>query len=91
MKSKGTIQDAIDRWGVQMQTVVCMEECAELIKECSKMLRGKGDKEHLIEEMADVYICLEMLKKMYGISSTDIVNERVRKLERLRKRIEEDK
>lgn len=42
MKSKGTIQDAIDRWGVQMQTVVCMEECAELIKECSKMLRGKG-------------------------------------------------
>lgn len=91
MSSKGTIQDAIDHWGVQMQTIVCMEECSELIKECSKMLRGKCGREHLIEEMADVYICLEMLKKMYGITSTDIVNERVRKLERLRKRIEEDK
>lgn len=89
MSSKGTIQDAIDHWGAQIQTVVCMEECSELIKECSKMLRGKGNREHLVEEMADVYICLEMLEKMYRISAIDIDAVIVDKIERLKKRIEE--
>lgn len=33
------IKEAIEKWGNELQTVVCMEECSELIKECSKMLR----------------------------------------------------
>lgn len=48
------IERAIEHYGKECQTVVCMEECSELIKECSKMLRGIGNVHHLAEEMADV-------------------------------------
>ena len=34
-------QKAIDKWGVEIQLVVLMGECAGLIKECSKILREK--------------------------------------------------
>lgn len=81
------IERAIEHYGKENQTVVCMEECAELIKECSKMLRGKGNVYHLEEEMADVWICLKMLEKMYEIRSVDLVDWKVRKLERLRERM----
>lgn len=85
------IKKAIEKWGNKLQTVVCMEECSELIKECSKILRGKGNKNHLIEEMADVKICLVMLEKMYEISSIDVNTVMVDKIERLKKRIDEEK
>lgn len=84
------IKDAVKKWGKGMQTVVCMEECSELIKECSKMLRRKGSKSHLIEEMADVRICLVMLEKMYDISVFDVNAMLADKIERLKKRIEEE-
>lgn len=82
------IKKAIEKWGNELQTVVCMEECSELIKECSKMLRGKGNKSHLIEEMADVRICLVMLEKMYDISVFEVNAVLADKIERLKKRLE---
>lgn len=47
---------------------VAEEECAELIKEISKQLRGKGDRAGLLEEIADVYICLFSLRRIFGFS-----------------------
>lgn len=38
--------------------VIAMEEMSELQKEISKCLRGKGNSSDLLQEMADVYICL---------------------------------
>lgn len=58
---------AILKYGIRLQSTVCMEELAELTQQISKQLRGKGDKAHLAEEIADVYICLDMLRKMYGV------------------------
>lgn len=46
-----------------MQLVVCMEELSELTQAISKEIRGKDDRNNLVEEMADVLICLEILKK----------------------------
>ena len=60
---------AILKYGIRLQSTVCMEEMAELIQQISKKLRGKGDRYHLTEEIADVYICLDMLRKMYGVDS----------------------
>ena len=60
---------AILKYGIRLQSTVCMEELAELTQQISKQLRGKGDKAHLAEEIADVYICLDMLRKMYGVDS----------------------
>lgn len=47
---------------------VAEEELAELIKEISKSVRRKGDFHGLLEEMADVYICLWMIQKIHGIN-----------------------
>ena len=65
-------KQAIPHYGILPQSVVCMEEMAELQKEISKFIRGKGNKKHLMEELADVYICLDMLKKMYAVSEAEM-------------------
>ena len=53
--------------GVAIQSVVCMEECSELIKAISKRLRGELDiEDNLAEEMADVTVCLYQLSRMRG-------------------------
>ena len=66
-------------YGHDAQSMVHMEECAELIQAVSKMRRVRqafldgqdvddGEAyENLVEEMADVLICLEQLQEMYEI------------------------
>lgn len=66
------IKDSIEHYGVDTQSTVCMEECAELIQAISKEKRGKHDYKHLAEEIADVLICISMLQDMYDIDSSDI-------------------
>lgn len=44
--------------GKEVISVVAIEECSELQKEITKMMRERGNKMNLLEEMADVYICL---------------------------------
>ena len=63
-----TVKEAIDFYGANIQATVCMEECAELILCISKEIRGKSNIDHLEEEIADVCICIEVLKQIYGIS-----------------------
>lgn len=63
---------SIDHYGEEIQATVCMEECAELIQEISKAKRGKIDRDNMIEEIADVLICIEMLKQMHMISDEKI-------------------
>ena len=67
------VKKSIEHYGANLQTVVCMEESAELIQAISKMKRGKDNRDNLIEEMADVMICIEILKQVYGISDNEIV------------------
>ena len=66
------IKNSIKHYGVDSQSTVCMEECAELIQAISKEKRGKHDYKHLAEEIADVLICISMLQDMYEIDSSDI-------------------
>lgn len=68
------VKRTIEHYGKDVQSTVCMEECAELIQAISKEKRGKSDKSHLAEEMADVIICIEMLKEIYSISD-DMISE----------------
>nr|DAF49814.1 MAG TPA: nucleoside triphosphate pyrophosphohydrolase [Myoviridae sp. ctBbR2] len=84
------IKASIDHYGKTVQSVVCMEECCELAQAISKEMRGKPDKQHLTEEMADVLICIEMLKQMYGISNDDIERWVAIKQYRTVKRIEDE-
>lgn len=83
-------RQSIDHYGRQLQSIVCMEECAELIQAISKKLRDPtSPNDHLAEEMADVIICLNLLKLMYGITDKEIHNRVVAKTLRLSKRMEE--
>lgn len=55
-----------------IQDVIWMEELAELQQAISKCLRGKGDRENLIEETSDVIICLTQLMIKYDISDWEL-------------------
>lgn len=69
----------IARYGADAQAMIHMEECAELIQAASKMRRAvntgsETDAAHynLIEEAADVLICIKQMQEIYGITDHDI-------------------
>ena len=68
------VKRSIEHYGKDLQSTVCMEECAELIQAISKEKRGESDKDHLSEEIADVLICIEMLRQIYNITD-DMISE----------------
>ncbi len=82
-------QKAITKYGSEAQSVVAMEECAELIKEISKAYRGKLNKDGMSEEIADVLICIEQLKMMYNIADEDVKRYKREKMQRLLERLGE--
>lgn len=51
-----------------MNTIIIMEELAELQQELSKALRGKGDRMSLIEELADTYLSVKYVQEIFDIS-----------------------
>lgn len=80
MVNKEFEKDIIRKTGIGRQQIIAMEECGELIQAISKMLRynsktSENDstyKANLVEEIADVSICLERLKLIHNISDDDI-------------------
>lgn len=58
--------------GGRTQEIVWVEELGELQHEITKSLRGNLRKEHLIEELADVLICIEQLRIKYNISDEQL-------------------
>lgn len=72
------------------QFLIHMEECAELIQAISKFQRYKTSKEReqVIEEMADVMICLEQLKLMCNIWDEELQGEIDYKCRRTKDRYE---
>ena len=86
---KEIIIKSIQHYGQDNQSTVCMEECAELIQAISKTKRGKIDRNNMEEEIADVLICIEMLKLMYSLSDSNIdewiLKKQQRELERMKK------
>jgi hypothetical protein len=83
-----TYKQAIETYGVRMQKLMAIEEMSELTKEICKDFRGLLDREHLIEEMADVLIMLDQMLLMYKISGDEIQQMRERKIERLKGRMD---
>lgn len=86
--NQNIILKSIVYYGKEIQLTVCMEECAELIQAISKAKRGKLDEDNMTEEIADVLICIEMLKQIYNIPDCSIENWIERKQERMLRRME---
>ncbi len=90
--NKDVLAKAIKKYGVEKQLLVCMEEPAELIQAISKAERYPEDStrmQDLIEEMADVTICLEYLKLIYNIRQEEVDEWINRKVKRISKKIKE--
>lgn len=96
----GINQETMDRYGIEMQSLVAMEELSELQKAVSKLVRYpeertkpfdfKGLRNNLIEEMADVLICMDQLIEYYQIERHEIQELIQAKQERQAKRLEEE-
>lgn len=69
--------------GQDNQLNVAIEEMAELTKELTKMLRAKGNRMHLVEELSDVEICLAELKLIFTITEKEIELFKSFKIKRL--------
>ena len=87
--NQNIILKSIVYYGKEIQLTVCMKECAELIQAISKAKRGKLDEDNMMEEIADVLICIEMLKQIYNIPDCSIENWIERKQERILSRMED--
>lgn len=92
--------ETMDRYGIERQSLVAMEELSELQKAISKLVRNpeektkplefKGLRHNLIEEMADVIICMDQLIEYYQIERPEIQELIQAKQERQAKRLEEE-
>ena len=92
--------ETLERYGIERQSLVAMEELAELQKAISKLVRNpeektkplefKGLRHNLIEEMADVLICMDQLIEFYKISQYEIQDIIQAKQKRQAKRLEEE-
>ena len=98
--NKKIIDETMDRYGIERQSLVAMEELSELQKAISKLVRNpeertkplefKGLKNNLIEEMADVLICMDQLIEFYNVQHYDVQDIIQAKQERQAKRLEEE-
>jgi NTP pyrophosphatase (non-canonical NTP hydrolase) len=84
------MRSAIRKNGKAMQTVVAIEEMSELQKGLTKFIRGKGNRENLIEEVADVLVMITQIQLMYHIPDDEVERIMRLKLNRLKERMEQD-
>ena len=84
------MRSAIRKNGKAMQTVVAIEEMSELQKELTKFIRGKGNRDNLIEEVADVLVMITQIQLMYHIPDDQVERIMHLKLNRLKERMEQN-
>lgn len=76
MSNLKVLEQAILTYGRESQLNIAIEEMSELTKEICKYKRRNENQAEIIEEMADVYIMLEQMKMIFGISEQQI-NEQI--------------
>lgn len=92
VKETDLLLGAIRKWGRELQIEMAIEECSELIHALQKLKRDGTNTEkynHVCEEVADVDIMIQQLKFIFSYQM--IEEYRIIKLERLEKRIADEK
>ena len=89
IKTEGVTRAVIERYGTKMQSVIAIEEMSELTKELSKAIRGNDNHDAIVEELADVIICMIQIREMYRIKDEELQDRINSKLDRLRMRLSE--
>lgn len=74
-------------FGSDLQKLKAIEELYELIEAVKLESIGRDNREHVLEEMSDVYIMLEQLKKIYHITNHELLKVCDYKIQRTLTRI----
>lgn len=91
-KVRDLLKKAQDTYGYANQISVANEECCELAQVLAKYIRYPDHttakielNDRILDEVADVTICLEHIKMIFLISDIDLDNKIDKKLQRLEK------
>ena len=90
-KYEAVLEENIKENGVALETVIAMEELAELIQAISKVKRYGyiGEyKDNLIEEIVDVDIVITELLMAFNVTEDEFFNAFGRKIQRIKSRLE---
>ena len=88
ISQKEQLKEIINHYGADHQKDKLFEEMAELQKAVCKEKDGKGNIQHIAEELADVNIMLQQMQIIYGITDEQIEQVVQEKIERTLDRIE---
>lgn len=75
IQTQNISQFIVDTYDKNAQNLILIEEMSELTKELLKKRRiliGNDNREQIIEEMAHVYISLDVVRTILGISDDEI-------------------
>lgn len=84
----GLIHRVIQSKGNEHQMIIAIEEMAELTKELTKSLRHRDNRDAVLEEYADVTICLMQIREIFALKDIEIQSMVNKKLDRLRERLD---
>jgi len=70
MDKHSIYKKCLDRWGIDSQLLMAVEEMTELQTELLHCIRGRGDLKKVSEEIADVMITLEQVLYIYALKSS---------------------
>lgn len=89
------LHQAINKWGVEAQMEMVIEECLELALALQKLKRKRGNLEEktkaVVDEIADVRIIIEQAIIMFSDPNNEIQQRIDFKMNRLKERLEEGK
>lgn len=90
MQDQEILQEAINRYGVDAQSDMMIEECSELIQALLKLRRNYVSSDfkyqaNVMEEMADVEIMLDQMKLIFNPKA--VLQLRQQKINRLKERL----
>lgn len=70
--SDALIDEMLNKYGTEKQSVILIEEMSELTKELVKQIREKDNYDCLVEEMAHVMLSLSVVARVLDIKTSDV-------------------
>jgi len=72
MITKELSEKAVEKWGLERQTDMVIEEVGEFLQAWNKIKRGQITQREYVEEMVDCYIMFSQMRHLYGELFEDI-------------------
>lgn len=76
----------IEKWGIEAQLWMVVEECSELLNAIAKYKRGRWGQSAILEELADVSIMDEQMSCYF--SEADFIRIKEARLQRLQRLVQ---